>query len=137
MSRFSLKGKLLLTFILAAIIPVVIVAIISYTISANTQMQLINQSLRTNQGGVQTIISMIHANVLGVGELVAGNQEVVAAVAEGNGDFLKAYSRRVLNNVNRATAYLTFVDAKGVVLARGHNDTTGDSLADTDRKSVV
>ncbi len=62
-----------------------------------------------------------------VGMLLAANFEVQHAIEERNSGFLRALARDVIQQTG--IDFLTFSDARGVVVARGHSENVGDSVA--------
>ena len=128
MSKLSLRGKLLATYILAAIIPAIIIAGISYVISSRSQMRLMDQSLETSLSGVSNMVAMTRKNLLGVGEIVAGNSDVIVAVTEKDVDVLDRFSHDVLDVGQRPADYLVFVDASGGIIYRS-TDRVAENMA--------
>ena len=129
MFKLSLRGKLVVTFVLAAVIPAIVMAGISHHISSSAQKELMDNSLRTNKSGVDRMVSQARDAIMSVGEIVAKDANIIKAVNDRDQEYLKAYSKNLLANNAKISDYFTFVDNKGIVLARGHRDETGDSMA--------
>ncbi len=125
----TLKNKLLLTYILAAAVPAIIVGVIVYTISIKAQLQLVDESLQTYKQGVDQIAESLADNIRSVGGIVAKIEDVVDAVENKDSAYLRQFSANMLSDPEKEFDYITFVDQAGVVLARGHRDEVGDSLA--------
>jgi methyl-accepting chemotaxis protein len=63
-----------------------------------------------------------------VGLLMASNFEIQHAMEDGNGNYLRQVASEVMRQAE--IDFITFSDAQGKVIARGHSDLAGDSVAD-------
>jgi len=83
--------------------------------------------LEDTKAAVDTIIEDWETRLLYVGFLMAANLDVQQAIAEKNTPFLQRFSREVMQRTG--VEFVTISDGQGNVLARGHADRIGDSVA--------
>ena len=79
------------------------------------------------KGAVEAEIEDSEVLLETVGMLLAANFEVQHAIEDSNVGFLRALARDVIQQTG--VDFLTFSDARGVVVARGHSENVGDSVA--------
>ncbi|GEM_PF-1042154 len=127
--HLSLKGKLLVTCILAAMVPAIVITAICFNISNKAQGQMMDNSLASFKNGVDQMLEMTRRSIVSAGQLVADDEEIMDAIVANDKSYLIQYSKGLLGNPNLDLAYITFVDHAGTVVARGHRDQSGDSMA--------
>ncbi len=115
-------GLLLGTVIL---IGAVVAGIVYYQVTGGYAEQAVNE-VNNLSLAVKLQVDQMKMKALDVSSLVASNSEVVAAMEKGDGEVLKRIGREVMSR--NGMGFVTFADAKGNVLARGHSDKAGDSV---------
>ncbi len=128
--HLSLKGKLLITCVLAAMVPAIVIAAICFSISNKAQVQMMDDSLASFKNGVDQMVEMTRRSIISAGQLIVDDEEIVDAIVRNDKSYLMHYSKNMLANPNLDLAYITFVDQAGTVVARGHRDQSGDSMAE-------
>jgi methyl-accepting chemotaxis protein len=120
---FSLKIALLL---------VVCIAVVSGGIFCTTYFFITDgfdvqtvEELGARQKAVQSKLDALKDEILAETYLIASDLAIAQAIASGDSAFLKKHAKTILDKTK--IDFLTITDAKGIVVARGHDDKVGDS----------
>jgi len=73
-------------------------------------------------------INAIQSNIALINEIISRDQDVADAIITGNSKSLQEYGQELLDSDH--IEFVSFVDAEGEVLARGHRDESGDNISD-------
>ena len=120
---FSLK----IAILLVASIVVVSIGIFfttNYFISDGFNQQAVLE-LEARQKSVQSKLQGLKEATLAETFLIASDLAIAQAIEKGDTAFLKKHAKVILEKTG--IDFLTITDAKGVVVARGHSDQSGDS----------
>ena len=76
---------------------------------------------------VESQYNSLKSKVMAVASVMANSPGIAEAIKEGNGGFLQRFAATVAKG--QGAMFITVTDKNGIVLARGHSDKSGDSLA--------
>ncbi len=119
MRNMPLGRKLFISFILAATIPVIAVALVSYRISSGTQGAIMEESLDAFKKGVDSVVANAMQKLKSLGATTTSDPNVVAAIEAGDLGSLASCAKALLENTDNALTYAVFTDAQGKAIASG------------------
>ncbi|GAB6059968.1 methyl-accepting chemotaxis protein [Desulfonatronum parangueonense] len=126
--RVSIFGKLIGIIVLAVLLTSsVLFFTTNHYVSRGFDEKALEE-LSGFKGAVEAQIEDWEVLLGSVGFLMASNFDVQHALQDNNAQFLQRFARDVMQQTG--VDFLTISDRNGVVLARGHSQRTGDSVAD-------
>jgi hypothetical protein len=126
--KLKLFLRMILGYMAVGFFPLILLGVTFYILSGNAMEEFAREGLIKNKAIVERLIQERKTNIMMTGRLIAGDLDIAKAIEYKDSKMLKAYSEARME----ATGFesITFTDKSGVVIARGHNDKTGDSIAD-------
>jgi len=124
--KLSLAKRMIgLSLATVVIIGVMVAVIVYYQVTKGYAEQAVNE-VNNISLAVKLQVDQMRTKALDVASLVASNSEVIAAMEKGDGGLLRKLGREAMSR--NGIGFITFADANGNVLARGHSDKAGDSV---------
>ena len=124
--KLSFSGKIIgLILVTVTIVSLSIFGVTFYVTNKEFDKQSQKEVL-TAADGVQGFLENLKGKVLGVAYLTASRSDVASALESKDANFLQGFGADVMKKSN--VGLVTFIDKEGNVVARGHNQMTGDSL---------
>ena len=128
MSSLKLKTKLFLTYIAAGVIPVLIISA-WFVVSDNRNIaENISNTLASNKKVVEAELSIRYQFVTDMGNQAVANENVILAIKNADSEYLQNFGKQLVAKSPLLT-FITITSNDGTVLARGHSDQIGDSIA--------
>ena len=115
--------------ILLAILVVGITSLLSsYAVIRNDYNKIALKNIADNANAVQEYMEQMKSKIYAAAVLAASNQRISSAVEKENATVLREYGKTLMEQAGIRSA--TFVNAKGVIIARANSDKKGDSALD-------
>ncbi|MDR2670085.1 MAG: methyl-accepting chemotaxis protein [Desulfovibrio sp.] len=130
----KILGKLLLLVGGIIVALVTVYCFIGNYVLSNFGDENAQESLTVASKAMQSIVNENMTGFEAVSDTLAADIALAKAVAEKDGQFIKAYAKKI--NSLPGIGFVTIVALDTTVLARGHSDQAGDKLG-FDRKSVA
>ena len=128
MLRLKLKTKLLVTYIAAGAIPVIILGVISFLFSAASIEKEVLLKIASYKNVLSDMEATNSQNVGSMGRMVASDRNLIQAIKNNDLPGIKKSAENILATAPDLT-FVTIADPTGLILARGHSDKAGDSMA--------
>lgn len=128
MPKIKLTTRLFISHIAAGVIPVILICIWSYVNDSRDLAEVV----RSNIAGFKKVVESEQKSYLtyiqALGRQISINPDLAKAMAAGDAAVLAEYGRKIMQQAPRV-AFVTLANPDGTVLARGHSDRKGDSIA--------
>jgi methyl-accepting chemotaxis protein len=125
--RINISFKLVFLVMASVIVSGVSALVASYYSVGEGFESAFTDSIRSDQKVVQDRVERMMADYVGLAQSQAVRPNVINGVATADHGLLKKMGQDLMKTGQ--TDFIVFVDAKGTVLARGHDDNHGDSIA--------
>ena len=125
-TRRTLLGRMILFLTAAIFLFVLTIGAVSYLILSSNLENKAMDDMKSAQKQISDFFSLKERQARTSASLAAQNQEISKALLSQESSSLQRMGREFLQN--SGLDFITFVDAQGIVAARGHAEGSGDSL---------
>lgn len=134
-NRFRFLQKMVGLVILSVLIASAVIGFLTNVVVSRSFDSQAQQEIVTAREVVDGMLEDRKQRYAIAAEFIAGLPAVVAAVSRGDTRFLQAFGADLMEQAS--AGFIVFTDTEGRIIARGHTDTHGDSIATQENLQIA